>query len=99
MQMQNAAATLLTNTPRRSHITPVLAALHWLPVDSRIVFNLITYKSLNGLPLYIAEVLHPKVNSRQLSSSDKGRLLSGEQKLIEPSHLLLLPCGMNYLST
>ena len=76
--VQNAAARLLTNTPRRSHITPVLAALHWLPVDSRIVFKilLITYKSLHGLgPLYIAELLHPKVNSRQLRSSDKGFLV------------------------
>lgn len=28
--VQNAAASLLTNTWRRSHISPVLARLHWL---------------------------------------------------------------------
>lgn len=30
--VQNAGACLLTNTPRREYITPVLYALHWLPV-------------------------------------------------------------------
>ena len=58
-------------------ITPVLAALHWLPIKSRIDFKilLMTYKALNGLaPLYIKELLPPKPNVRTLRSSDKGLL-------------------------
>ena len=82
--VQNAAARLLTNTYRRSHITPVLKSLHWLPVECRIVFKilLITYKSLHGLsPKYITELLHPKVNVRVLRSSDKGLLEVPSTKL------------------
>ena len=32
LSQQNAAARLLTKTNRRSHITPILASLHWLLV-------------------------------------------------------------------
>ena len=82
--VQNAAARLLTNTFRRSHITPVLAALHWLPVESRIIFkiNVIAYKSIHGLaPDYISELLIPKPNVRLLRSSNKGLLLVPRTKL------------------
>ncbi|KAF7662572.1 hypothetical protein LDENG_00232880, partial [Lucifuga dentata] len=33
--VQNAAARLLTKTRKYDHITPVLASLHWLPVQAR----------------------------------------------------------------
>uniref|UniRef100_A0A8C5AU51 Reverse transcriptase domain-containing protein n=1 Tax=Gadus morhua TaxID=8049 RepID=A0A8C5AU51_GADMO len=36
--VQNSAARLLTHTPSREHITPVLRQLHWLPVKQRIHF-------------------------------------------------------------
>ena len=32
-RVQNAAARLVTNTRKYSHITPVLRSLHWLPVE------------------------------------------------------------------
>ena len=38
-RLQNAAARLIFNVPRYSHITPVLCALHWLPVKFRIDFK------------------------------------------------------------
>ena len=49
--IQNTAATLLTRTSRRSHITPVLASFHCLPVKFRINYKilLITYKALHNL--------------------------------------------------
>ena len=42
----NAAARLLTYTSKYDHITPVLAELHWLPVEKRIIFKslLLTHK-------------------------------------------------------
>ena len=41
--VQNAAARLVTVTHRREHITPVLFALHWLPIRQRIQFKLLGY--------------------------------------------------------
>lgn len=67
--IQNSAARLLTRTKRREHISPVLAALHWIPVTFRIDFKvlLLIYKALNGLrPSYIANSLVKYLPSRTL---------------------------------
>ena len=75
--VQNAAARLLTNTKKRDHITPILAALHWLPVAFRIDFKilLIAFKAQRGLaPPYISELLSPYIPPRDLRSSGKGLL-------------------------
>ena len=71
------AIRLLTRTKRREHISPVLAALHWLPVTFRIDFKvlLLTYKALNGLgPSCIANSLVNYLPSRTLRSSAAGLL-------------------------
>ena len=39
--IQNAAARFFTRTKRCDHITPILAALHWLPVSFRIDFKIL----------------------------------------------------------
>src|SRR4029434_10542561 len=45
--IQNSAARLLTRNKRRKHISPVVAALHWLPVTFRINFKvLLIYKAV-----------------------------------------------------
>jgi len=41
-RVQNAAARLVLNRDRRSHITPALQQLHWLPVKYRIIFKIAT---------------------------------------------------------
>jgi aerobic-type carbon monoxide dehydrogenase small subunit (CoxS/CutS family) len=41
-RIQNVAARILTGTPKSDHITPVLSSLHWLPIDQRIKFKIIT---------------------------------------------------------
>uniref|UniRef100_A0A3B3QY49 Reverse transcriptase domain-containing protein n=1 Tax=Paramormyrops kingsleyae TaxID=1676925 RepID=A0A3B3QY49_9TELE len=82
--VQNAAAHLLTRTRRREHITPVLAALHWLPVHYRIHFKILlfVFKALHGLaPSYISGLLKVHTPSRALRSADQLRLL------IPPSRL------------
>ena len=51
--------------------TPVLCALHWLPIQYRIIFKilLVVYKSLNGTsPSYLAQKLHYRSHSRSLRS-------------------------------
>src|SRR4029434_10878882 len=75
--IQNSAARLLTRTKRREHISPVVAALHWLPVTFRIDFIvlLLIYKALNGLgPSYIENSLVKYLPSRTLRSSNVGLL-------------------------
>ena len=76
--VQNAAARLLTGTNRREHITPVLQALHWLPVEFRIRFKilLLTYKTINGLgPSYLRDDLVPYQPNRTLRSQNAGLLV------------------------
>ena len=71
--VQNCAARILTFTKRFEHITPVLKALHWLPVAFRIRFKilLLVYKCINGMaPVYLQELLSLYVPGRDLRSND-----------------------------
>ena len=45
----NNAARLMSLTPRRDHITPLLNELHWLPVYKRCQFKIlvITFNALH----------------------------------------------------
>ena len=38
-RVQNTAARLITGTKQYDHIKPALQKLHWLPVESRIIFS------------------------------------------------------------
>ena len=58
-------------------ITPVLKKLHWLPIDLRIEFKIltVTYKTLHGLaPAYIKDLLQIYHPARDLRSSKKNLL-------------------------
>ena len=68
-RIQNKAARLVTLTPVRQHITPILHDLHWLPVAARIEYKvmLCVYKCQQGLaPIYLSELLHPKTRHASL---------------------------------
>ena len=84
--VQNAAARLLTGTPRRAHITPALASPHWLPIHCRIYFKilLMTFKALCGLaPLYSSELLSAlstSGSSRTLGSSARELLAENQNQ-------------------
>ena len=73
--VQNSLARAVYPSVKRSdHITPVLRALHWLPIQQRIVYklSLLTFKTLqHGSPSYLAELLTPHNSCRNLRSSDK----------------------------
>ena len=71
-RIQNAAARLVTLSKKREHITPVLKDLHWLPVESRIIYKLmlLTFKALNNqAPKYLCELISIKKPSRSLRSN------------------------------
>ena len=77
--VQNAAARLLSGVRKFQHISPILAALHWLTIRFCIDFKVLmmTYKALNGLgPQYPAECLLPP-RSTQVSHYSQERRLRG----------------------
>ena len=77
-RIQNIVARIITGHGRCEHITSVLKALHWLPVQQRIKFKtlVLVYKAVNNLaPVYLQELLHPHVPCRGLRSSEMNLLV------------------------
>ena len=67
----NAAARAVTKTPKFNHISPILKSLHWLKVQQRIQYKVIslTHKALHsGHPSYLRTLLHLN-NTRSTRSS------------------------------
>ena len=70
--IQNAAARLVTKTKKYESISPVLRALHWLPIRSRIEFKilLLAYQCFHKIaPSYLSELLVRYEPRRVLRSS------------------------------
>ncbi len=62
--IQNAAARLIFNEPKRTHITPLFINLHWLPIAARIKFKALMFacKTTSGsAPLYLNSLLQTYV--------------------------------------
>ncbi len=58
--IQNAAARLVFNEPKRAHVTPLFVSLHWLPVAACIQFKtlMLAYKTTTGsAPTYFHSLL------------------------------------------
>ncbi len=53
--IQNAAARLIFNEPKRMHVTPLFINLHWLPIAALIKFKalMFAYKTTDSAPLYL----------------------------------------------
>ena len=71
--VQNRAARIITRTPRRDHITPILKGLHWLPVRSRSQYKTmcLVHKIMTGnAPSYLNSVIERYVQGRDLRSAD-----------------------------
>ena len=65
-RLQNAAARLVMNVGKYSHITPALRKLHWLPVQMRIHFKMLilVFKAIHGFaPSYLYELIEVKPKS------------------------------------
>ena len=79
-RIQNYAARVVLRLHKFSHITPALAALHWLPVKHRIDFKiaLLVYKALNGQAQPTSQIscsptIHPGSCARLTSNSFHSR--------------------------
>ncbi len=69
--IQNAAAWLVFNKPKRAHVTPLFVSLHWLQIAARIQFKtLIAYRTTTGsAPTYFSSRLWIYIPSRSLRSA------------------------------
>ena len=76
-KVMNCAARLVCKTPKREHVTPSLAALHWLPVSCRIDYKIATicFHVISGTaPPYLCDLLELYTPSRSLRSSADSRI-------------------------
>ena len=82
--VQNSAARIISQTPTRHHITPVLQHLHWLPIKDRISYKvlLFTFMAIHNLaPPYLSDLLNVISPTRSLRSSSSIHLS------VPPAHL------------
>ena len=71
---QNSAARLIVRQRRRDHNTPVLIALHWLPIRYRIIYKILvlTFLAIHNLvPAYITDLISAYEPGRQLRSASR----------------------------
>ncbi len=81
--IQNAAARLVFNEPKRAHVTPLFIFLHWLPVAARIKFKtlMLAYRTTTGsAPPYFHSLLRIYIPSRSLRSASERRLVVPSQR-------------------
>ncbi len=81
--IQNAAARLVFNEPKRTHVTPLFISLHWLPVAARIKFKtlMLAYRMTTGsAPSYFHSLLRIYIPSRSLRSASERRLVVPSQR-------------------
>ncbi len=81
--IQNAAARLVFNEPKRAHVTPLFVSFHWLPVAARIKFKtlMIAYSTTTGsAPTYFHSLLRIYIPSRSLRSASKRCLVVPSQR-------------------
>jgi hypothetical protein len=72
-RVQNSAARVIKRASSRTHITPILKELHWLPILHRIKYkvNLLTFKCIHGTaPEYLQELCVRYTPNRSLRSAD-----------------------------
>ena len=71
-RVQNNAARIVLEAPRRSHANPLLRTLHWLPVQQRINYKvaLLTFKVRStSTPSYQRLLIQDREHSRNLRST------------------------------
>ncbi len=101
--IQNAAARLIFNEPKRMHVTPLFINLHWLPIAARIKFKalMFAYKTTSGsAPLYLNSILQTYVPSRSLRSASERRIIVPSQrgtKSLSQTFSLTVPTWWNDL--
>ncbi len=81
--IQNAAARLFFNKPKRAHVIPLFISLHWLPVAAGIKFKtlMLAYRTATGsAPAYFHSLLRIYIPSRSLRSPSERCLVVLSQR-------------------
>ena len=84
-RIQNIAARIITFTPGRDHITPIIKQLHWLPIKRRIELKILlhVFRFINGTaPLYLADILKRQCSTGRTRSSKQHLLAVPRTKLV-----------------
>jgi len=71
-RVQNNAAQIVLEAPRRSHAIPLLRTLHWLPIQQRIDYKvaLLTFKVRStSTPSYLRLLIQDREHGRNLRST------------------------------
>ncbi len=101
--IQNAAARLVFNEPKRAHVTPLFVSLHCLPVAARIQFKTLEYRTTTGsAPTYFHSLLRIYIPSRCLRSASERCLVVPSQrgsKSLSRTFLFTVPGWWNDLPT
>ncbi len=81
--IQNAAARLIFNETKRTHVKPLFINLHWLPIAAHIKFKalMFAYRTTSGsAPLYLNSLLQTYMPSRSLHSASERRITVPSQR-------------------
>ncbi len=81
--IQNAAARVVFNEPKKAHVTPLFIRLHWLPIAARIKFKVLmfAYKTTTGAaPIYLNLLVQTYAPSRSLRSASERCLVVPSQR-------------------
>ncbi len=81
--IQNAAARVVFNEPKKAHVTPLFISLHWLPIAARIKFKVLVFaykKTTGAAPIYLNSLVQTYVRSRSLRSARERCLVVPSQK-------------------
>ena len=68
--LQNKCAQLILKQPSRTHASPLLQSLHWLPIEKRILFKLTVqaFKAFHfSSPGYLSSYFQPRVHKTKYS--------------------------------
>ncbi len=101
--IQNAAARLIFNEPKRTHVTPLFINLHWLQIAARIKFKalMFAYRTTSGsAPFYLNSLLQTYMPSRILRSASERRITFPSQrgtKSLSQTFALTVPIWWNDL--
>ena len=99
-KLQNTAARIVTLSSRRTHITPILKTLHWLPECDRIIFKmlLLVFHSLyDSAPSYNIKLIVKYKPTRHLRSSQSLLVVPKTRSSWGIEHFLILvrPFGLS----
>ncbi len=76
--IQNAAARVVFNKPKKAHVTPLFIRLHWLSIAARIKFKVLmfAYKTTTDTaPIYLNLLVQTYAPCRSLRSASEWRLV------------------------